>query len=140
MKYPRSPYDRVHGLVYFGRMLDKIRLHATGELHTELHENLGTGFDKRCVDFLRIAYDDLKKVVIDGAHDHAALDWCFKHGLQRSEEEIFIWSEFMRKRGWKDEGSEMLARRKKESGFENRADIETMFAYIDADEGREPAH
>jgi hypothetical protein len=27
---PRSPYDVVGGLVYFPRMLDKIRLHARG--------------------------------------------------------------------------------------------------------------
>jgi hypothetical protein len=42
----------------------------------------------------------------------------------------------MLKRGWNDAGSEMVALRKKESGFENRGDIQTMFAYIDADEGR----
>jgi hypothetical protein len=42
----------------------------------------------------------------------------------------------MVKRGWSDELSERLAGRKKESGFENREDIQTMFHYIDADEGR----
>ena len=43
---------------------------------------------------------------------------------------------FMVKRGWSDELSERLVSRKKESGFENRDDIQTMFHYIDADEGR----
>ena len=42
----------------------------------------------------------------------------------------------MRKRGWKDEASAKLAERKAEGGFSDRADIETMFQYIDADEGR----
>jgi gluconokinase len=42
----------------------------------------------------------------------------------------------MVKRGWSDELSERLASRKKESGLENRDDIQTMFHYIDADEGR----
>jgi hypothetical protein len=32
--------------------------------------------------------------------------------------------------------SEILIRRKKESGFETRDEIQTMFDYIDADEGR----
>ena len=27
----RSPFDQINGLVYFGRMLDKIRLHAAGK-------------------------------------------------------------------------------------------------------------
>ena len=30
--FPRSAYDRVGGLVYFARMLDKIRLFAAGKL------------------------------------------------------------------------------------------------------------
>jgi Domain of unknown function (DUF5069) len=31
----RSPYEKVGGLVYFGRMLDKIRLFAKDELPSE---------------------------------------------------------------------------------------------------------
>jgi hypothetical protein len=42
----------------------------------------------------------------------------------------------MSQRGSNDEVAEILARRKKESGFEGRDDIKTMFQYIDADEGR----
>jgi gluconokinase len=44
----------------------------------------------------------------------------------------------MRKRGWNDEVAERLVQRKSESGFEARTDIQTMFDYIDADEGRDP--
>ncbi len=57
MKYPRSPYDKIGGIVYFGRMLDKMRLKAAGELHPDLEENVGIGFDKRCVDFLGVSYE-----------------------------------------------------------------------------------
>ena len=46
MKFPRSPNEKVGGLVYFGRMLDKARLKAAGDLPPDLHQNLGTGFDK----------------------------------------------------------------------------------------------
>ena len=42
----------------------------------------------------------------------------------------------MRKRGWKDEATQRLNGRKAESGLQDRADIETVFQYIDADEGR----
>ena len=37
----RSPAEKVGGIVYFGRMLDKIRLHARGELAPDYHPNLG---------------------------------------------------------------------------------------------------
>ena len=57
-------------------------------------------------------------------------------GRQPSDEEIYVWNEFMRKRGWNDEISETLKRRKKEAGMAGRSEIETMFSFIDADEGR----
>ncbi|GAB4164504.1 MAG: hypothetical protein Fur0032_00490 [Terrimicrobiaceae bacterium] len=136
MKYPKSPSEKVHGIVYFGRMLEKIRLHQAGELHTDLHANLGKGFDQRCLNFLGVSYEDLCHQVAEGIDDEAALEWCFTHGKRPSPEEIEIWNEFMRKCGWNDGLSEILARRKTESGFADRDDIQTIFQYIDADEGR----
>ena len=136
MKYPKSPQEKTGGIVYFGRMVEKIRLMAAGELHPDLHANLGKGFDERCVDFLGVNYDALRAKVLEGLDDAQALEWCFKNGKHPSENEIEIWNSFMCKRGWNDEVAEILARRKKESGFEARDDIRTMFEYIDADEGR----
>jgi hypothetical protein len=37
----RSPSAKVGGLVYFGRMLDKIRTHEKNELPHDYHANLG---------------------------------------------------------------------------------------------------
>ena len=132
----RSCYDQVGGLVYFGRMLDKIRLHAAGKLPPEYHENLGTGFDGRCCHFLRVAYDELVARVKQGGTDEQMLQWCFSRGRQPDDDEIEIWNGFMTKRGWRDDASERLAQRLKESGLTHRTDIHTMFDYIDADEGR----
>ena len=42
----RSPSEKVGGLFYFRRMLDKIRLHAKGELPSDYHANLGKGLMK----------------------------------------------------------------------------------------------
>ena len=136
MTYPRSPHEKVGGIVYFGRMLDKIRLKAAEQLHPDFHQNLGSGFDKRCVDFLQVSYEELAKKVIEGLDDRAAFEWCFSTGQKPNEEEIYVWNEFMRKRGWNDEGTETLERRKRESGLADRDDIQTMFDYIDVDEGR----
>ena len=136
MKYPKSPQEKTDGIVYFGRMVEKIRLMAAGELHPDLHANLGKGFDERCVDFLGVKYDTLRAKVLEGLTDEQALEWCFENGKRPTENEIEIWNSFMSKRGWNDEVAEILTRRKKESGFESRDDIRTMFEYIDADEGR----
>ena len=134
----RSPFVRVGGLVYFARMLDKIRAHAKAQLHEDYQANLGKGFDERCVRFLRVDYNQLIDRVKQGGTDEEILQWCFANGRRPNDDEIYVWNEFMRKRGWNDEVSETLKRRKKEAGMAGRSEIETMFSYIDADEGRTP--
>jgi hypothetical protein len=133
----RSPSEKVSGLFYFGRMLDKIRLHARGQLPPDYHANLGKGFDEKCVSFLQIDYDQLVERMKQGGSDEEILQWCFSVGRKPAENDVYIWNEFMRKRGWNDEVSEILERRKQEASMSNRSDIQTAFQFIDADEGRE---
>ena len=135
----RSPHVKTGGIVYFARMLDKIRLHAKGELPHEFVGNLGTAFDGFCLRFLWIEYPPLVERVKQGGTDEEILEWAFQQGHRPSDEEIMIWNEFMRKRGWNDDLTERLIFRLKEGGFDDRTDIQTMFDYIDLDEGRDPA-
>jgi hypothetical protein len=132
----RSPYDKVGGVVYFGRMLDKIRQNQKGQLAADYQANLGRGFDASCATFLRLDYRQLAERVKEGGSDEEILQWCFAVGYRPSDEEVYIWNEFMRKRGWNDEITETLKRRKKEAGMAGRSEIQTMFSFIDADEGR----
>ncbi|MDP9003688.1 MAG: DUF5069 domain-containing protein [Verrucomicrobiota bacterium] len=132
----RSPAAQVGGIVYFGRMLDKIRVHAQGNLPEDYQPNLGTGFDRSCVEFLEVSYDELVTRTKEGGTDEEILAWCFAKGRRPTDNQIHIWNEWMRKRGWNDDVSEVLGRRKREAGMEERSEIETMFQFIDADEGR----
>ena len=88
--------------------------------------------------FLRVDYDELVKRVNQGGTDEKILEWCFTTGRKPFEHDIYFWNEFMRKLGWDDEVSEMVARRKAEAGMTDRSDIQTSFQFIDADEGRLP--
>ena len=132
----RSPREQVGGIVYFGRMLDKIRLHAAGKLPADYHPNLGIGFDERCVRFLHVEYPQLAERVKQGGSDEELLAWCFEHGRKPSDEEVMVWNDFMSKRGWRDEASARLQQRLPEYGLAGRMDIQTFFDVIDADEGR----
>ena len=132
----RSPSSKVGGIVYFGRMLDKIRQHHKGELSADYQANLGRGFDASCATFLRVDYNKLVDRVKEDGTDDEILQWCWGIGQRPSEDEVYVWNEFMRKRGWNDELSEILKRRKKEAGMAGRSEIQTMFTFIDADEGR----
>ena len=138
-KVPRSPYDEIKGVVYFPRMLDKLRLFEAGQLPGAYHEHLGDGFDGRCVRFLGVDYAEVKKHVLAGEADEAIFAWCLANGRKPNEEEIDVWSNFMRKRGWRDEASERIVVRIKEAGLEAREkECVTMFDFIDLDEGRTP--
>lgn len=136
MKVPglRPSSDKVGGIVYFGRMVDKIRLQAQNKLPTDYHKNLGTGFDGRCVRFLRIDYMSLVNRVLQGGTDEEILSWCFKQGRRPNEEEIEVWNGFLSKRGWNDDATETLEKMKRERGFAQRTDIRTMFEFHRADE------
>ena len=81
----RSPSEKVGGLFYFGRMLDKIRLHAKDELPSDYHANLRKDFDEKCVTFLRVNYDDLVERVKKGGTDEEILEWCFNGGADHSK-------------------------------------------------------
>jgi len=137
-RFPRSPYDREGGLVYFPRLVDKIRLHQRGELPEDYHANLGAGFDLRCCDFLNVDYDALAEQVRGGKSDAEVLEWCCAHGRRPNDDEIFMWNEYLRKCGWNDHYSERLRSRLEGLGMADRTDIRTMFDLIEVDEGREP--
>lgn len=135
-RVPRSAHDLSGGIVYFARMIDKIRLKAAGNLPPDYHKNLGSGFDGRCVRFLGVEYGALCERVSKGGTDTDLLKWCLEHGRRPSDEEILIWNAFMVKRGWRDEASESLEDYKAASGLKDRKDLQTFFDFFDADEGR----
>ena len=135
---PCSGYDKVGGLLYFARMLDKIRLHARGELRADFHANLGKAADGWCTGFLGIEYEALKERALENGTDEEILEWCYTHGRRLKEVEVMIWNQFIGKLGWNDFASQRLIALKEQSGLAHRDDIQTMMHYFDADEGRIP--
>ena len=118
--YPKSPREITSGMMYFPRMLDKIRLHARGELGADYHANLG----------------DLRERVLQGGTDEEILEWCFEKGRRLNEGDLVIWNCFGSKLGWNDFATPMLERQKQKHGIADRTDIVTIPDLIDFDEGR----
>ena len=136
MKVPglRHSAEQVGGLVFFGRMLDKMRLRAQGKLPPDYKT---TGTDQRVCRFLHVEYPAVVERVLAGATDAEALDWCFTHGRRPNEEEILTFNGFLTKRGWRDNQAEELEHMKRERGFAARADIQTFFDFHKADENED---
>lgn len=137
----RSCYSKVGRLVYFGRMLDKIRLHAAGQLPDDYVDNLGDGhffrFDGRCCRFLGVAYADLRERVLESGSDEEILAWVHARGIERTDEECHIFNRFLLKLGWRDERTAVLPQRIQDSGLVGKP-IETVVDHIEYDEGRDP--
>ena len=140
MQAPCSDYLETKGLIYFARMLDKIRLNAEGRLAPGYFVGVEdpTFFDARCTRFLGVDYDELAARTLEGGSDEEILDWCFARGRNRGEEEIEIWNAFISKRGWRDAASADLQEAKERNGWTERDDIQTWVDLHDAEEGRTP--
>src|SRR5208283_2575235 len=111
----RHSAEQVGGIVFFGRMLDKVRLHAQGKLPADY--NRGIGFDGRVCRFLQIEYPALVAHTLAGGSDDEILAWCFAHGRKPTEGEIFIFNSFLAKRGWREDSSAELEEMKRRRGF-----------------------
>lgn len=137
----RSPYVKLGRIVYLGRMLDKIRLHAAGKLPADYVANLGDDrpgiFDARCCLFLGVRYADLKTHVLKGGTDDDIVAWLDQNGAKNSDGQCFIWNAFMMKRGWRDDGAAILAQRIADNQLGDKP-VMTMFDFLDFDEGRDP--
>ena len=138
MSFPiRSARDQVSGIYVFGRIIDKIRLHAEGKLPPGYHLGIIPGnrtFDDRVCRFLGVEYAALCQRVIEGGTDEEILTWCFENGRRPTAEQIEIWNSFMFKRGWRDNSG--FDKDKAAGGFEDRDEIQTYFDLFDAEEGR----
>ncbi len=138
---PITAFQKLGGLYFLPRTLQKIRLHARGELPADYVPYLGAGFDRRCLNFLRIDFAALVARVAAGGTDAEILEWCFaSSGHRPTEFEILVWNEYMIKRGWRDTDAPagQLEAYKANYGLGHRADIVTFFDFYEIDEGRKP--
>ncbi len=128
------------GMMYFPRMLDKIRLHLRGELHEDYRDNFGAlrAADGVCCNFLRVHHRDLIVRVRQGGTDEEILEWCFEKGRRLNEGDLMIWNGFVSNLGWRDFATQNLEDGKRKLGIINRDDVATIADLIDFDEGRFP--
>jgi gluconokinase len=136
--FPMSPKEMTGGLMYFPRMLDKIRMHSRGKLGADYHENFGAqdGGDGMLCNFLRIEHSALCQRVGEGGSDEEILEWCYANGRRLNEGDIMVWNGFISKLGWNDFAAPFLEQIKQKEQIADRSDIQTFPDLIDHDEGR----
>lgn len=141
MAIPCRDYLETKGVIFFPRMLDKIRLREQGLLPAA-YNYLGCPvwdcFDARFCRFFGVNPEALVEEIRRGGTDEAILEWCFETFGRPNEEKIAVWNDFVVKRGWRDESSDELRALKAAEGLADRDDIQTWVDYHDVDEGRTP--
>ena len=134
-------YAETSGVIFFARMLEKIRLKHQGLLPPD-YNVVGCGvwdcFDGRFCRFFGVDEERLLKRTIEGGSNEEVLDWCFENFGQPSAEKIEFWNSFITKRGWRDDSSAELEALKQAEGLADRSDVQTWADYHDVDEGRTP--
>jgi hypothetical protein len=140
--FPVADHLKTRGIVYFARMIDKVRLHAAGQLPADYVVHLGfandTTLDARFCRFWSLDYDKVKARALRPGTADEVFDDLFAGRLPLNTEHVFAWNLFLLKRGWRDSASAGVAAGKAASGFAHRDDIQTWADLHDAEEGRTP--
>jgi hypothetical protein len=140
--FPVSDHVKTRGVVYFARMVSKIRLHAAGQLPADYVAHLGfandTTLDARFCRFWALDYEKVKARALQGGTADEVFDDLFAGRQPLNTEHVFAWNLFLLKRGWRDSASDGVAAGKAAAGFADRDDIQTWADLHDVEEGRAP--
>jgi gluconokinase len=140
--FPVSDHLKTRGVVYFARMIDKIRLNTAGKLPADYVTHLGfvdnTSFDSRFCRFWELDYENVKARALKGGTAEDVFDDLFAGRQPLNVEQVFVWNLFLLKRGWRDSGTPGVVAEKAAAGVSHRSDIHTYVDMHDFEEGREP--
>ena len=132
-KYPRSPKDKLGGISWLPRMIDKARATADGTAG-DYHYNCV--MDSRLLKFLGVAPETMLETIKNARDDNAVMEWVKAHTSPRSSAAIDEFNNMMSSLA--PTSPEMIKRfeANRERLAPGRADISTWLALLDLEEGR----
>jgi hypothetical protein len=127
------------GYVILPRLIDKVRLHARGELPPDYVKNLlasPTALDGRFLEFSGIEAEELRKVILRSKTDAEVLAWVEQNGAPHTDEEKREWMEMID--AYRPGAEWAKKRREIYKKVAENVDPATLsvFDLIDLDEGR----
>lgn len=135
----RSPRDTLGGYVILPRLIDKVRLHATGRLPPEYFPQLlgGEGtLDWRFLTFTGLDPEALRDAILAAPDDAAVLAWVERHATAHTDAEKRAWAQAIAT--YRPDPERARRRAQRYPGVAARFDVATLslFDLIDLDEGR----
>ena len=138
----RSPRERLGGYVLLPRLIDKVRLHARGQLLPEYVKNLlgpsPTTLDGQFLAFAGLDGEELREAILSAESDEAILVWIERHTRPRSLAEKQEWAEKIE--AYQADAARVAYRRQIYPDLAAKVDVGSLgvFDLIDMDEGRIP--
>jgi Domain of unknown function (DUF5069) len=134
--YPRSPFEKLGGLVHLPRLIDKARLARDGLLQGYNYKT--SGFDRHLLAFLGIDGDDFESVANELMDDQQILQWIQANGTAHSSAEREAWNEaLITKVPDTPEKKARFQHILAELGGDGRESVKTYFDLIEFEERRE---
>lgn len=137
----RSPRETLGGYALLPRLIDKVRLHARGQLPPEYAKNLfapPAALDGRLLEFTGLDGEALRGAIRAAGTDAEVLAWVEKNARPHTEAEKHAWIESIE--AYRPEGEKAMWRRNTYREVAAKVDPATLsvFDLIDMDEGRIP--
>jgi len=132
-KIPRSPKDKLGGMIWLPRMIDKARAELDG---TAGDYKYNCVMDARLLKFLGIAPEALLEAVKNAKDDNAVMEWIKANTSPRSSAAIEEFNSMLS--SLEPTSPDMIKRfeANREKLAPGRTDIKTWLAMLDLEEGR----
>lgn len=134
--YPRSGRERLGGVVFLPRTIDKARAHLNGTAGEYVALR---GLSTRVFDLFGVTPEQFLEAVKQNPSDEGVLRWLQEHGTkQPTAQEIEQFNSTVLSHGPQDEQGRARFRANLEKlGFGDRTDVQTHIDAEDLEEGRE---
>lgn len=135
----RSPRQTLGGYVILPRLIDKVRLHARGELPADYFPQLlgGDGtLDRRFLAFAGLDAEALRAAILAAADDAAVLAWIERHAAPHTDADKRAWAETIDAYRPDPERAQRRALRYPQVAARFNVGLLSVFDLIDLDEER----
>lgn len=132
-KFPRSPKDKLGGMIWLPRMIDKARATIDGTAGAYQYNCI---MDARLFTFLGITAETMLEAVKTARDDNAVMEWIKSHTPPRSSAAVEVFNNMMTSLA--PTSPEMIKRfeASRDKISKNRPDIKTYLDMLDLEEGR----
>jgi hypothetical protein len=132
-RYPRSGREKLGGIMFLARAIDKMRAHVAG---TVGEYNSHRGMSSRVFDLFGVTAEQFEEAVRVNPSDEGVLAWLQQHGRKPSQSEIDQFNATLQDLAPNEEMQPRFRAALERMGHGQRTDVRTWLDMQDLDEGR----